>query len=349
VVIVTANYRVNIFGFPGYSQLPKNPGLLDQRMAVEWVRDNIVGFGGSPAKITLVGQSAGGSSVDYYSYIWKSDPIVHGLISQSGTALSFDPNTAAQSEASFYNASVLLGCGSSGDVLPCVRNKSSTEVLAAIAKIPPQPSAALPAPLFQPTIDEETIFSNYSGLSSAHAFSPIPYLAGNNDNEYGYYAITAFALNETFSGAQTDLFNIEAFTCPTARETDARSAAGVPAWRYRYFGDWPNLQLYPGSGAYHGSEINMVFGTAQDVSGLPSTEEENQLSLYMMAAWAAFADDPAEGLSKKLGWPTYNSSAATLVGLGYANETRAIFIDPAIYDQPCQFLGGEKAESEGAF
>jgi hypothetical protein len=93
----------------------------------------------------------------------------------------------------------------------------------------------------------------------------------------------------------------------------------------------------------------MVFGTAQDVSGLPNTKEENGLSMYMMKAWATFADDRKEGLSRKLGWPKFNSSAATLVGLGYANETEAIFVDPALCDQPCDIFGYDLTNAEGAF
>jgi hypothetical protein len=51
------SYRVNIFGFPGLSNssIPQNPGLLDQRLAIEWVKENIAGFGGDPKRITLFG------------------------------------------------------------------------------------------------------------------------------------------------------------------------------------------------------------------------------------------------------------------------------------------------------
>jgi carboxylesterase type B len=55
VVVVAGNYRLSIFGFPGGPGLPdQNLGLLDQRMTVEWVRDNIAAFGGDPNKIVLV-------------------------------------------------------------------------------------------------------------------------------------------------------------------------------------------------------------------------------------------------------------------------------------------------------
>ncbi|KAF4166851.1 hypothetical protein CNMCM6936_006013 [Aspergillus lentulus] len=103
VVVVTFNYRLNIFGFSGAPGLTQNVGLLDQRMAIEWVHRNIAGFGGDPDRITIFGQSAGGASVDYYSYIWTEKPLVRGLISHSGTALSFKPNTAEESASYFYH------------------------------------------------------------------------------------------------------------------------------------------------------------------------------------------------------------------------------------------------------
>lgn len=58
VVVVSFNYRVSVFGFPGVpgvAGVEQNPGLMDQRMAIEWVRDNIERFGGDPEKITIFG------------------------------------------------------------------------------------------------------------------------------------------------------------------------------------------------------------------------------------------------------------------------------------------------------
>lgn len=45
---------MNIFGFPGSPHGTTNIWLLDERLAVEWVRDNIGAFGGDPARITLI-------------------------------------------------------------------------------------------------------------------------------------------------------------------------------------------------------------------------------------------------------------------------------------------------------
>lgn len=65
VIVVSLNYRLNVFGYPGAPGLRKqNAGLWDVRKAVEWVRDNIEKFGGDEKRITLFGESAGGGATD---------------------------------------------------------------------------------------------------------------------------------------------------------------------------------------------------------------------------------------------------------------------------------------------
>lgn len=70
VIVVTVNYRVNVFGFLAHPQLteeqpdaPTNFGSLDQQAALRWVQRNIAAFGGDPGNVTIAGQSAGGGSV----------------------------------------------------------------------------------------------------------------------------------------------------------------------------------------------------------------------------------------------------------------------------------------------
>ena len=166
------SYRLNIFGFSGAPGETQNVGLRDQRKAIEWVRDNIAGFGGDPTKISVMGQSAGGAAVDFYSYAYKHDPIVAGLISHSGTALSFKPNTASYTQTSFLSAAASLGC-EGPTVLACMWQKPFTDVLNASAEVKPLPSLALPQPVFHPTIDNITVFADYTALSAAEAF-PVP-------------------------------------------------------------------------------------------------------------------------------------------------------------------------------
>ena len=59
-ILTNNSYRINIFGFPGLPGMDQNLGLLDQRLAIEWVSKNIAAFGGDPTRITIFGQSAGG-------------------------------------------------------------------------------------------------------------------------------------------------------------------------------------------------------------------------------------------------------------------------------------------------
>lgn len=80
--------------------------------------------------------------------------------------------------------------------------------------------------------------------------------------------------------------------------------------------------------------MSELFGTAQDVTGEASTQEQGEVSKYMQRAWAAFGRDPEKGL-EKLGWPGYNIDEETLVALAFGEGSVYKFLDPARYDEPC--------------
>ncbi len=92
VVLVTINYRLGVFGFLAHPALTAespqhgsgNYGLMDQVMALQWIKQNIRRFGGNPDNVTIFGQSAGGGSVVALMASPLSKGLFHRAIAQSG-------------------------------------------------------------------------------------------------------------------------------------------------------------------------------------------------------------------------------------------------------------------------
>ena len=90
VVCVTINYRVGPEGFLALEDGVANLGLLDQVAALEWVRDKIAAFGGDPANVTIVGESAGAMSVGTLLSMPRAAGLFRRAILQSGAAHRVD-------------------------------------------------------------------------------------------------------------------------------------------------------------------------------------------------------------------------------------------------------------------
>jgi cholinesterase len=143
------NFRINTFGYTGAPGNSQNPGLQDQRLPVEWVRDNIGSFSGDPSRITIFGQSSGSVTVSYWPYAYPTDHIVAGLIAHSADVFSSPVNTPELASKNWYNASALLGCGAEGDVMNCMWSLDFEDIKAAAAQVaPPNTSEARSQPAF---------------------------------------------------------------------------------------------------------------------------------------------------------------------------------------------------------
>jgi para-nitrobenzyl esterase len=87
LVVVTVNYRLGVDGFLHVgpdTEGSGNFGMLDQIAALEWVRDNIAGFGGDPRRVTIAGESAGGMSVGTLMAMPRARGLFQRAIPQSG-------------------------------------------------------------------------------------------------------------------------------------------------------------------------------------------------------------------------------------------------------------------------
>ena len=307
-----------------------NVALLDQRLAMEWVRDNIANFGGDPTRITLFGQSAGAASTDFYSYAWSSDPIAAGIILESGTSGLYPPNSENVSAAAWYNTATALGCGDtstdSTTLLACMRNVEVDSLLGAV----PQTGVNALMSAFGPTVDNTLVFSNYSQQTPAS----IPVLAGNNDYEAGLFRTESALWGETFPNSVWDAYDLAGFNCPAGIRANASLAANNPTWRYRYFGVFPNINISSEGGAWHGAELQLLFGTTYLTGN--DTVEEIAFETYLQGAWTTFAKDPVNGLTTyEGGWPLYNPAKETLIRLGYDNAVGTNLASPMLYDAAC--------------
>ena len=134
VVVVTVAYRLAPYGFMHLSHLPdgknypdaQNLGLLDQRMALKWVHENIEGFGGDPDNVTIWGESAGSASCTLLPLLKDAQKYFKKVIAQSGTPIM----TRSTEEAIAVTDSIMkdLGCKTVAD-LQKVSNKKLADAI----------------------------------------------------------------------------------------------------------------------------------------------------------------------------------------------------------------------------
>jgi carboxylesterase type B len=356
VIIVSINYRVNVYGFPGSPQLPfkkQNLGLYDQRLAFDWVQRNIHAFGGDPKRVTIFGQSAGSASVDLHVLTMSKKPPFSAAICQSGTGVLYSGLQLANYSGS-WNAMVAgVKCADAKDVLACVRKVPRRVLTNAIERR---------ALSFYPVIDNVTVLPHQETFRAKGKIAPIPILTGTTANEgrsflvpyynatssvpyltsvwklteeqatllAGLYPIGSKYISsayEQMSQIQTDL----SFTCPAAFQFNGTHEAGYPVHRYVYTGNFPNTRWWPdiNTGAYHSSEIRTIFGTYYRKG---ATEPQKRLSKYMQKTWADFAKDPKAGPGWR-GWPNVMSLGPDANGKGVGHITTA-----EEFDWKCAFV-----------
>jgi para-nitrobenzyl esterase len=111
VIYVSLNYRLGVFGFfSGYpeTQGDVNVGLLDQKMALEWVRENIAAFGGDDTKITVMGQSAGAISIGAHLMYPEQKLFDRAILLSGGPLLRYAPRLEKQQQ--FDSITKSLNC-----------------------------------------------------------------------------------------------------------------------------------------------------------------------------------------------------------------------------------------------
>lgn len=346
VIIVTVNYRFGPFGFLDLSEystdertFDTNPGLRDMVAGLEWVKKNIAAFGGDPDRITVFGESAGGSAVLTLLATPAAEGLFDGAIAQSPAPDLVITKENARLFADEFVRLLLDPTRRKGperdeepldpaDVARIVDNASAEELLRAGNKLLGfTRGARLTDPIpFAPVADGEYLPQNpMDAARDGNTFS-VPTIIGNNKDEGELFARFWDILPDREQafvelGSSVDVQELQklypdkrravliaadaTFWTPTIRFAGYHSA-NAPTYVYRY--DYaPKLLNAAGIGATHATELLAVFGTYRDSIGIPlaaagSWGATKRITATMQSRWTWFArtGKPAPD------WPAYS-------------------------------------------
>lgn len=349
VIVVTMNYRLGPLGYmahPGISAeadrlggAKANFGVLDQRLALEWVRDNIAAFGGDPSNVTLFGESAGANSVTVHLRAAGSWGLFQRAIVESGSVMvpSLD---LSEAEAQGSRHAAASGCTQSdpAQALACLRALPAARITQRSGPLPAaggiffQESAS--NAIYLPVIDGQILKEQAESAFREGRVARVPVLHGVTADEgllfhigiFGdrppasladYQAALANRLRPTdvpkvverYPSFDTGLIHITAdavYRCPATRMAKYLSDHDIPQFVYR-FALPIDAPLPPLRGkAFHSAELPYVFGNSYLLGSIPVTEAA--FSPVIMGYWTRFArtgDPNGEGAPT---WLPYSST-----------------------------------------
>lgn len=324
VVVVTLNYRLGVFGFLAHPAFRAeagttgNYGLMDQQLALAWVRANIAAFGGDPANVTVFGESSGGLNVLSHLASPRSAGLFDKAIIQSGTYRLDTPDLPASEELGRDFAD-RVGC--QDQAAACLRAVTTDRAIA-VAGMP----FAYDGPQViynQATVDGVLLRETQRAALAAGRINRVPILLGTNSQEGhafvpprlsgdGYLAI----LKHYATLARRPLADLlrnyrpAAYPAPSEDMSNALAAAAVVTdylfacsagdairslarWVPNFAFDFADATASP-RGAAHGAELKYLFivtGISDVLDGAPSRlpAPSQALAAAMQAYWTGFA------------------------------------------------------------
>ncbi len=340
IVFVSINYRLGVLGWFAHPALSAespegvsgNYGLLDQIAALRWVRRNIAAFGGDPANVTIMGESAGALSVAYLLGV----PRARGLFAK---AIAQSPNIRAvprlREPAFGLAAAEAMGALFADAVgakdLPALRAVDAERLT----------RAALAARFVpQPTVDGALLPGQLADILDRGEQAPVPLLAGFNSGEVrsqrglvpkapadaaAYeagiersYGDLARAWLRLYPAADMEGSLIAAtrdavYGWASERLVRAQAAAGLPAYLYLFDHCYAAARARDLC-AFHASELPFVFGRAD--TGLPPNwpapggPVDSALAGAMIDYWVSFAREGVPAVAGSPIWASYGSDEA---------------------------------------
>ncbi len=351
VVLVTVNYRLNVFGFFAHPDLVQqsgdemvgNYGLLDVIAALEWIQRNINQFNGDPNNVTVFGESAGASLISYLMITPESKGLFHKAISQSA-AVGLAPDTHINERVGFnvsgmeiakkFTKSMGLELDQSMDQL---RQLSSDEI---IQKLDPRS-------VFGPMIDG-TLIPDHVGLLFAQGKQhDVPFLIGGNSWEASLGRQIGGGFSPKFisrlvpkkdkdmlyPGLQGEQLEDQVFGDLVLLSTGrymANQMAYVDAKTYHYhFSYVASEKVNKQPGAAHADDIAFVMKTL-GVELENVSEKDKQISNLMHNYWVQFAKTGNPNLPGQPKWIPYNQDNGSVLEIGDTIALKNNFLNERI-------------------
>ena len=282
VILVTINYRLGALGFLSHPELTAeqgqsgNYGIMDQAAAIQWIKDNIGGFGGDPSNITILGQSAGAMSVKNLLISPLSKGLISKAIIQSGGGLAtgmLSPVPGIPQSAYDQQGSEIMAFSGLTN-LEELRAASASDVNSATGKYS---DAGNGWTILSPHVDGKVLTESFDEAVFDGSMAQIPVMIGYNKDDMGILA-----------GESVDRF------CAV------RDSLGCPVFEYEFLRELPTDEAHPASaaGAFHSAELWYMFGTLGR-SWRPFVDADYALSSRMLDAWTSFCR------TGNPGWPAY--------------------------------------------